>query len=217
MSSSKIILEQYLLGPMDNYVYVIGCAQTKEVGIVDPGWDVDFLQQQAKKSGYKIVAILLTHGHMDHVEGLDQLLRTYDVPVYLSAREAEFYKPECKNLKLTADREVIPIGKITVECLQTPGHTPGCQCYRAEDILLTGDVLFIDGCGRCDLPGGNPKAMYESLYHTILKLPDTVVVYPGHDYGDKPSATLGELRQSNPYLKAKNQEDFFSTRLGLGF
>jgi len=198
---------------MENFVYFLGCARTKEIAVVDPAWDIDFLRRKAKQRDYKIVAVLLTHGHFDHVEGLDKFLSTHDIPVYISEYESGFYMPECKNLKTTADREIIRIGQIEVECIHTPGHSTGCQCYRTGDILLTGDVLFIDGCGRCDLPGGSLKAMHNSLYDIILKLPDSLIVYPGHNYGDKPFAALKEVKQQNIYLQAGSEDDFLKNRV----
>jgi hydroxyacylglutathione hydrolase len=208
-----IILEQFELGAMANYVYFIGCSETREVAIVDPGWDMTFLFKEATKKGYKITAVLLTHGHPDHIEGLEALLKRFDVPVYLSEQEAEFFMPECKNLQLTKDHEIISVGKIQIECLHTPGHTSGCQCYHIDNILLTGDVLFVDSCGRCDLPGGSSKAMYDSLYNIILKLPDATVIYPGHRYGRKSFATLCELKTTNLYLTCKSLDEFINERL----
>ncbi len=213
MSDPTTLLRQFLLGPMLNYIYWVGCAQTKEIAIVDPAWDVGHLLRESKKSGLTITAVLLTHGHADHIEGLEEFLKHCDVPVYLSAREADFYTPECKNLRRTADHETIPIGNVRVECLHTPGHTPGCQCYHADNFLLTGDVLFINGCGRCDLPGGDPRLMYDSLYRVIMKLPDTTVIYPGHHYGKSACATLAELKERNPYLTCKDLNEFLAERM----
>lgn len=216
MTQKGIIIKQMQLGLMENYIYFIGCAQTREIGVVDPGWDVPFIKKEAQQNGYNITAILLTHGHPDHVEGVEALLKYFDVPVYISALEADFYMPECKNLKKTTDKEIIRIGKIEVECIHAPGHTPGCQCYRAGNILLTGDVLFTDGCGRCDLSGSSAKAMYHSLYNIIMKLPDTMIIYPGHNYGQVPFATLGELKKTNSLLRCENEKYFVTRLTGFG-
>lgn len=215
MDNARIIIQQFALGPMENYVYFIGCQETNEIAVVDPGWDVGFLLKEAKRTGYTISAILLTHGHPDHIEGLEKILKSCDVPVYLSEQEADFYTPECKNLKKTKDKEIIRIGKITIECIHTPGHATGCQCYHSGNILLTGDVLFISGCGRCDLPGGNPRAMYHSLYNVIMKLPDSTIIYPGHHYGDVPSAPLSELKQKNRFLTCRDIDEFLTKRMGF--
>lgn len=208
----ELIFEQMEIGPMQNFQYFIGDAQSREVGIVDPAWDIDFLRARAQQSGYQITCALLTHGHYDHTTGVNELLSTHNIPVYLSKHEALIYRPACKNLRMVEDREKITIGKIQIECLRTPGHSPGCQCFKYKDILMTGDTLFINGCGRCDLPGGNPEKMYHSLYDTLLKLPDSTVIYPGHRYGPVPFATLAEQKKTNPYLKSRDKKEFIDER-----
>lgn len=201
MEDSSIILKQMKLGPMENFSYLLGCEKTRQVALVDPGWDIPKILEIAATHKLKIVAVLLTHGHPDHMAGLKEFLKKTPVPVYISKHEASFYMPECENLKLTEHYQKIRIGMVEIECLHTPGHTPGCQCFRCGDNLLTGDVLFIEGCGRCDLPGGNAKVMQKTLKEIILRLPDNLMVYPGHNYGDKPCATLEEIKESNSFLR----------------
>ena len=215
MKPANLILEQMEMGPLQNFIYFIGDPATKEIAVVDPAWDVDYLREQAKKKGYQITNIFLTHGHPDHVNGLDDLLSTHNVPVYISKQEAAFYTPKIKNLKKVDDREKLKVGGIEFECIHTPGHSPGCHCFKYGDVLIAGDTIFIDGCGRCDLPGSDPKAMYNSLYNIIKKLPDSTVIYPGHNYGPTPSATLASQKKTNPYLQANNLEDFLYQRMGM--
>ena len=212
-----IILRQMKLGPMENFIYFLGDPQTNEIAVIDPAWDVDFLRNEAKKSNYTITAILLTHGHHDHVNGIENLLSTHHVPVYISTHEAGIYIPKCKNLKKVKPNEKLKIGNLAIECLHTPGHSPGCQCFWVDGILISGDAVFIDGCGRCDLPGSDVKAMYHSLYNVIMKLPDATTIYPGHNYGPVPFATLGEQKKMNPYLTCKNMEEFLLGRMGMVF
>lgn len=214
-SSAELIFEQIEVGAMENFSYVIGDAKTREVALVDPAWEIDKLCKRSKKNGYKIIAALLTHGHFDHTQGVDELLSHYDIPIYISKHETSFYFPDCKNLHKTENGEKLKLGSIEIECLHTPGHASGCQCYKCGDILLTGDTLFIDGCGRCDLPGGDPNAMYQSLFDVIMKLPDSTVIYPGHNYGSVPYATLAQQKKSNPYLQSKNSQDFLQRRMGI--
>lgn len=209
----SLILEQFELGPMNNFLYFIGDKKTGEIAVVDPAWDVDFLRNEAERKGYQIKAIFLTHGHHDHTNGIDKLLATHDVPVYISKHEFPLYVPKCKNLRKVEDRQKIKIGHIEFECLHTPGHSPGCQCFKHQNVLIAGDTLFIDGCGRCDLPGSDPKAMYQTLFNVILKLPDSTIIYPGHNYGDVPFATLGEQKKTNPYLLAENLQGFLNERM----
>lgn len=213
--ASNLILEQMEIGPLNNFIYFIGDPATREIAVVDPAWDVDFLINQARKKGYTITTVFLTHGHHDHVNGLEEILSTHNVPVYISKHEAPFYIPKIKNLRKVEDRETLKVGNIEFECIHAPGHSPGCQCFRFGDTLIAGDVIFIDGCGRCDLPGSDPRAMYNSLYNVIKKLPDSTILYPGHNYGPAPFATVGSQKKTNPYLQAKNMDEFLYQRMGL--
>ena len=201
---------------MENFLYFLGCAETKEIAVIDPAWDVKYLLAEAKKNGWTITQVLLTHGHPDHVNGLPDILKTHDVPIYVSKHESPFYKPHHKNIREVSPNDVLTIGKIQVKCLHTPGHSPGCQCFLIGNQMISGDTIFIDGCGRCDLPGSDAKAMYNSLYNIIKKLPDDIVLYPGHNYGPTPYATIGEQKKTNPYLQCRNLEEFLYERMGIG-
>ncbi len=214
---SKIILEQFELGPLQNFLYFIGDPLSKEIAVVDPAWDVDFLVQQAQKLNYKVTSVLLTHGHPDHVNGLAEILSLHNVPAFISRHEATIYKPRHKNLKEVAANEKLRVGNLELECLHTPGHSPGCQCFYSpeHDILISGDTIFIDGCGRCDLPGSDPKQMYHSLDTVIMKLPDQTVLYPGHNYGPLEFDTLANQKRTNPYLQYRNLKEFLGERMGM--
>lgn len=198
---------------MQNYIYFIGCDETRQAAVVDPAWDTNLILQEAEHNDLKIIMVLLTHGHADHVEGAGRIADALNIPVIISTDESPFYIPECQNLQKVHDRDRIPIGRIDVECLSTPGHSSGGLCFHCGDILLTGDTLFINGCGRCDLPGGDVEAMYHSLYDVLLKLPDSTQIYPGHRYGPWPSSTLKKQRASNPYLTCRTKDEFL-TRMG---
>jgi len=212
---NNLILKQMELGPLDNFLYFIGDAGTNEIAVIDPAWDVDYLCSQADKAGYKITDIFLTHGHPDHVNGLEEMLSRHDVPVYISKHEADFYMPAHKNIIEIDDGHKLKIGNIEFDCILAPGHTPGCQCFKHEDVLIAGDVIFIDGCGRCDLPGGDAGVMYDSLYEIIMKLPDSTIIYPGHNYGPTPFATLAEQKKTNPYLTCASKKEFLQQRMGI--
>ena len=215
MSHKNLILKQLPNGPMANFQYFIGDATSGEIAVVDPAWDIDFLCSAAKKEKYKIVSIFLTHGHHDHVNGLDKILSLHDVPVYISKYEYPLYMPQCRNLNKIEDRARLKVGSIEFEFIRTPGHSPGCQLIRHEDTVICGDTIFVDGCGRCDLPGSDPKAQYKSLYEIVMKLPDSAILYPGHDYGPAPFATVGEQKKTNPYLQCASLKEFLAERMGI--
>jgi len=211
----NLILKQMELGPLQNFLYFLGDQQTKEIAVVDPAWDVEFLCSEAKESGYTITHIFLTHGHPDHVNGLDAILAKHDVPTYISKHEAPFYKPKHKNIVEIENHQKCKIGNLEFECILTPGHTPGCQCFKYDDVLICGDTVFIDGCGRCDLPGGDAGIMYDTLYNIIMQLPDSTILYPGHNYGPTPHATLASQKTTNPYLLCHSKKEFLQQRMGM--
>jgi len=212
---NDLILKQMELGLLQNFLYFIGDAQTKEIAVVDPAWDVEYLCSEANKQGYKITNIFLTHGHPDHVNGLDEILSRHDVPAYISKKEAPFLLPKHKNIVVIDDRQKLQVGNIEFECLWTPGHTPGGICFKYQNVLIAGDTIFIDGCGRCDLPGGDAKLMYNSLHEVIMQLPDDTLLYTGHNYGPTPFATLQSQKKTNPYLLATSKETFIQQRMGI--
>jgi hydroxyacylglutathione hydrolase len=213
----ELILHQMELGPIANYLYFIGDANTNEIAIIDPAWDVSFLCEEAKKHGYTITSIFLTHGHPDHVNGLDEILESYDVPVYISKYEAPFLMPNHKNIIQIENGDVLKVGNLEFETILMPGHTPGCQSFKYKDVLIAGDALFIDGCGRCDLPGGDPRVQYNTLSTILMKLPDSTIIFPGHNYGPAPFATLSDQKQTNPYLTCTSEREFLVTRMGVSF
>jgi hydroxyacylglutathione hydrolase len=215
MSSFRLILRQVELGPMMNFVYLIGCPETREAAVIDPAWDVPSILDLAGKSDLRITRILLTHGHPDHMNGLESLLEATDAKVSLHALETEYMKEvaaffsmpvgfmgdRASNFQAVSDGDTIAVGKLQVEVLHTPGHTPGSQCFLVDGNLVSGDTLFVNACGRVDMPGGDPEAMWHSLTRRLAALDDQTLLYPGHNYGTRPTATMGEQKQNNPYLR----------------
>lgn len=211
----ELILQQILLGPLDNFLYFIGDKNSKEIAVVDPAWDVAYLSREIKKNAFKVVGVFLTHGHPDHVNGLEEFLSHFDVPAYVSRHEFPLFKPKHKNIVEIDDKARLKVGNLEIDVIWTPGHSPGCQSFRYKNVLITGDAIFIDGCGRCDLPGSNIKQMYNTLFHILLALPDDTLLFTGHDYGPTPYDTIGSQKKTNPYLQCSSFEEFARERMGI--
>ena len=208
MATRPVYLRQLELGPMQNFIYLIGDPTTHEAAVVDPGWEVPKILHAAAEDGYRLTHVFLTHHHFDHVMGLPELLNASDLPVYVHRSDAPSINIDASNLKPVGHGEIIEVGKIPVQLIHTPGHTPGSQCVLVGDRLLSGDTLFIKACGRCDLPGGDPKALYDSFAHRLKTLDGKTVLYPGHNYADVPTSTLENEQRENPFFRAATWEEF---------
>lgn len=206
---------------MVNFVYLIGDRRSGECVVVDPAYGVGDLADIAAADGMRITGALVTHYHPDHcggtmmgftIEGVSELLALGSVPVHVQADEAEWILKvtELSATDLVQHRagDVVTVGDIPIELLHTPGHTPGSQCFLVGGRLVSGDTLFLDGCGRTDLPGGDPEALYRSLNDTLAKVPDDVVLFPGHQYSPAPSEPLGETRRRNMVFKPTTPEQW---------
>jgi glyoxylase-like metal-dependent hydrolase (beta-lactamase superfamily II) len=211
--SSSLYLKQVELGPMENFVYLIGSAETREVAVVDPAWEVDTILKIAQQDDMNITKILVTHSHPDHTNGVEELMNHTQAKVYIHKAEAEFMKRVWSDLVKVESGEVVQVGNIPITFIHTPGHTPGSQCFFVDSKLISGDTLFIGFCGRCDLPGGSPEQMYDSLYNRLGKLDDRTHLYPGHNYGKTPVSTLADEKKQNPYLQFQSVKDFVNFRM----
>ncbi len=209
----ELIIEQIQIGPMQNFAYLVGCKRTREVAVVDPAWDIDGLLNFINERDYQLTAALVTHYHPDHcggsfgnnsVTGVAELLATNPVKIYTHKLEAEGVKKVTgvsdSDLKKVESGDKLKIGDIEIEFLHTPGHTPGSQCFKVKNTLVSGDTLFIDGCGRVDLPGSNSEDMYHSI-QKLAALPDDTLLLPGHNYSQVPQATMEETKRINTYLR----------------
>jgi len=207
-------------GQMANFVYLIGDPATRECVVVDPAWDVRGVVLAAEESGYKLVGALATHYHPDHVggsmfglrvEGLARLLELRGVKVWVHKQEADGLKRVTGlsdgDLVQADGGDTLRVGTVEIRLLHTPGHTPGSQCFLVGNRLVAGDTLFVQGCGRVDLPGGDPEEMYRSLQR-LAALPDDTLLYPGHDYADRPQSTIGDEKRGNVYLRAQSLDDW---------
>lgn len=201
------------LGPMENFIYIIQDNSSKKAAVVDPAWEVPKVIALAKQEGIQITDILLTHSHHDHINGLAEILNCYDAQVHLLNAEAQFWGQELEKPSLHHGGDTIQLGKTEIEIWHTPGHTPGSACFYLDGHIITGDTLFVFGCGRCDLGGGNPEQMYHSLKKLGSELPRQTVVHPGHNYAHKPSSTIAEQLESNPFMRFDKIADFIHYRM----
>lgn len=208
MSDPSFYLKQLELGPMHNFIYLLGDPHSREAAVVDPGWDVPKILEAASRDGYRITKAFVTHHHFDHVMGLGELLTVHDIPIYVHRDDVPFLRLERGTLQPLAGGEAVLVGETTVTAIHTPGHTPGSQCLLVDGHLLTGDTLFIRACGRWDLPGGDPGALFESLAHKLKRLDDATVVYPGHNYADRPTSTIADEKRDNPFLQPVTKQEF---------
>jgi hydroxyacylglutathione hydrolase len=204
------------LGPMENFVYLVHDHATNRAAIVDPAWEVDLLLSYARERDILISDILLTHSHHDHVNGIETVLAQYDAEVHLLKAEAQFWGASLVKPKLHNGGDLIQIGNSEIEIMHTPGHTPGSACYHTHDHLIAGDTLFVFGCGRCDLRGGDPEQMFTTLRHIRTHLPEETIVLPGHNYSPShPSSSLHEQYEGNPFLHMETEQDFVRYRMQI--
>jgi hydroxyacylglutathione hydrolase len=227
MGDETIYLKQMELGPMQNFVYLIGDPQARECVVVDPAWEIDAILETAQADGMTITGALVTHTHQDHVgghlfghdiPGVADLLEKVRAKVHVHKAEREFLKGFGSDLVKVDNHDTLMVGRLTLTFLHTPGHTPGSQCFLVDGRLVSGDTLFIGACGRTDLPGSDPTEMYYSLTQRLAALPDDTVLLPGHNYGGLYS-TIGREKQQNPFMRFPSLKDFLGvmgrTSLGL--
>jgi glyoxylase-like metal-dependent hydrolase (beta-lactamase superfamily II) len=196
---------------MVNFVYLIGDRETGEAIAVDPAYGVGELLEILAADGMRLTGVLATHYHPDHVggdlmgwriQGLAELFEL-DVPAKVHVQREEAFGVQRvtgaadSDLVLHSSGDVVRAGNVEITLIHTPGHTPGSQCFHVDGKLVSGDTLFLDGCGRTDLPGGDSEALYESLTQRLAAVPDDSVLYPGHLYSPDPSAPLGDVRARN--------------------
>ena len=212
---------------MVNFVYLIGDRETGESVIVDPAYDVNALLEILEEDGMQCSGVLATHYHPDHVGGsmmgydivgVKELLEHVSVPIHAQKEEAEFITKvtglESKDVMEHSSGDIVNVGEIKIELIHTPGHTPGSQCFLVENRLVAGDTLFLEGCGRTDLPGGDPAALYDSLHNRLSKVPDEATLFPGHLYSPEPSAQMGHTRQQNYVFLPRTEEQWLTMFAG---
>ncbi len=198
---------------MQNFAYLIGDSDTRECVVVDPAWGIDELLDVIEADDMTLTGALATHYHPDHiggkmfgfeVEGVAKMMGRAPCKVHCHRLEADGIRQvtglSTSDLILHTSGDKVKVGGIEIELLHTPGHTPGSLCFRLKNALVSGDTLFLSGCGRVDLPGGDSEEMFHTLHNRLGSLPADTVLFPGHNYGGA-SADMGSVRQQNAFLR----------------
>ncbi|HLC96718.1 MAG TPA: MBL fold metallo-hydrolase [Candidatus Nanoarchaeia archaeon] len=205
-----MIFEQIPVGEMQNFCYLIGCEKTKIAAVVDPAFEEGKLYEAAQKHGLTINVILLTHTHFDHIEAVGRVSAETKAAIYVHKNEASAVSGDVHTV---TGGDTIKVGTVPVKVIETPGHTPGGVTYQSGKKLITGDALFVEGCGRTDLQGADPEVMWDTI-KKFKAMPDEYEIYPGHDYGSIPHSTIKHEKEHNHFLLCQTREEFFSERVG---
>ena len=186
----------------DNFSYIIADEENGEAAVVDSSYNADEIVKTIKTQKLQLKYVINTHGHSDHTAGNTELQSIFGAKI-VAHKQSKIHPDIAVD---EGDR--LNVGKISLKIIYTPGHTTDSICLLVNDQkLLTGDTLFVGECGRTDFPGGNTKSMYESL-NRLIRLNDNIEVYPGHDYGIKPTSTIGAEKNSNYTLQPRSLKEF---------
>ena len=212
---NKIIIKQIPVEPFQVLTYIVACPQNRDAVIIDPGGDEDKLLALIETEKLRIKYILNTHGHADHVLGNSKMKNFLKVPVCMheaddiffndpavrekSSQELGLPPSDPADIKLK-DGDILEVGSLNIEVIHTPGHTPGSVCFLVGKNLFTGDTLFVGAAGRTDLIGGSLNTLIKSIKEKLIVLSKQTIVWPGHDYGESPSSTIGREMEENLYI-----------------
>lgn len=223
LSGRDFARDDQIARQMRNFCYLVGDTETRQAVVVDPAYNVEDLVELAAADDMEIVGALATHYHADHIggsmmgyklAGITELLQIVDVPVHVQTAEAEFVRKTTgvtdNDLIIHEGSDTLMVGEIPIELIHTPGHTPGSQTFLVDNHFLGGDTLFLEGCGRTDLPGGDPAELYTSLTQRLAHVPDDAVLFPGHLYSAEPSQSMGMTRKYNYVFAPKNAEQWLA-------
>jgi len=212
---NRVIIKQVKVGAFQVFTYIVACPETRKAVVIDPAGEEQKLLSLIKEEAFLIERILNTHGHADHVLANEHLKNALAVPTCMHELEIQFFaQTEVRDLTAKElglqppdpadvplrEGDVFKVGTLEIKVIHTPGHTPGSVCYFVEGNLFTGDTLFVGAAGRTDLTGGSLEMLLDSIENKILTLPLETVIWPGHDYGDTPTSTLGREMEQNPYI-----------------
>ncbi len=213
----KLVVETYPVGPLENNTYLIVDPAAAQAVIVDPGMGSEFLAQTLQKRGLKLLAVLNTHGHFDHIYNNGYFSKAFGCPIMINGGDLDLLRdmphhaslfgfsagPSPEPAVLLTPGHRIPVGGGLVRALHTPGHSPGGTCFASEGFVICGDTLFAQSIGRTDLPGGDYETLVRSIQESLYTMPDTTEVYPGHG----PSTLIGFEKKHNPFVKGAGAKE----------
>ena len=205
MAETDFSIRSFKGGYDDNLTYLVSCMRTGNQFLVDASIQLNQIDSFINKRG--LIALFITHTHGDHIAYLDEYIDAFPSLVVMVYKESE-HKINCDYIKPVKQNDIVTVGQLTVEILYTPGHYNDSICYYLDGVLFTGDTLFVGRTGRTISKGSDIKKLYKSVYGTILDLPESTIIYPGHDYGPKMSITIKENISISPLLRAEDEEDF---------
>lgn len=186
------------LGPMDNCTYLV--SEGKDALLIDPAWDMNFLEHTLEEKDLNLLAVFFTHGHFDHVKFAQDLLEKHGLKGYIEKNDVALSGIDSHLLNAYDGAQTFDVGPFHVGIIPTPGHTAGGVCIKIGNALFTGDTLFPGACGRVDLPSSDPRQMRQSLLK-LSQLPEDTQIFAGHSYGGKCSSTIGYERVKNPFMR----------------
>jgi len=194
---------QIPVGQMANFTYVLADEDSSEAAVIDPSWDLEKIFAVVEKNGWKVKYIINTHTHFDHILG------NHEVAAVSGAKIIQHKNSTQPKDIPVEDGQIITIGKVMIRVIHTPGHSKDSISLVVNNkLVLTGDTLFIGNCGRVDLPGSDASEMYNSLFEKIANLDESLIVYPGHNYGTTQTSTVGQEKKTNYVLKQRSKDDF---------
>lgn len=208
-----MFLKQLQVGHLGVFAYIVGDPDTKEGLVIDPASEIDKIISAAEEGGVEIRYIVNTHSHVDHISGNAEMKKRTGAKIVIHEKDADSLtsapamflrmfgaKPSPPADLTVKEGDTITVGKVSLQVIHTPGHSPGGMCLYTPGYVFTGDTLFVGGVGRTDLPGGSWRVMFESIRQKLLVLPDETVVLPGHNYGSSPTSTIGMEKRTNQFL-----------------
>jgi len=213
--SQTFKIKTFEVGPMQNLIYLVWDIETNKTAIIDPAWDLTKVHSFIKDNSLILEKILLTHSHHDHVNAIDKILINHDVQIHINKKEKLFWGKIYDNFFTNDGDDLINLGKTQIRSMHTPGHTPGSACYLIGSNLIAGDTLFVFGCGRCDLHGGSPEEMYNTLKNLKSHLNEETLILPGHNYSTKKTSTLREQIEGNPFFHFNDLKKFINYRMDI--